>query len=119
MHECPRSGRRIGSASWRSGSRTHRWSSCEYLMSDQSLKSRLRGGEICKGTFLLFLVGGDVAQFLAGLGFDYFILDLEHSAFYVGPVRETIRAARAAGIAPIVRVPEVQYHVVTRVLDAG
>ena len=67
-------------------------------MIDRSLKARLRGGEICKGTFLLFLVGGDVAQFLAGLGFDYFILDLEHSAFYVGPVRETIRAARAAGI---------------------
>jgi 2-keto-3-deoxy-L-rhamnonate aldolase RhmA len=88
-------------------------------MSDWSLKSRLRGGEICKGTFLLFLVGGDVAQFLAGLGFDYFIVDLEHSAFDLGPVRETIRAARAAGIAPIVRVPEVQYHLVARVLDAG
>ena len=50
-------------------------------MSDRSLKSRLRRGEIGTGTFLLFLAGGDVAQFLAGLGFDYFILDLEHSAF--------------------------------------
>lgn len=88
-------------------------------MSDPSLKSRLRSGEICKGTFLLFLAGGDVAQCLAGLGFDYFILDLEHSSFDLGPVRQTILAARAAGIAPIVRVPEVQYHLVARVLDAG
>jgi 2-keto-3-deoxy-L-rhamnonate aldolase RhmA len=88
-------------------------------MSDRSLKSRLRDGEICKGTFLLFLVGGDVAQFLAGLGFDYFILDMEHSSFDLGPARETIRAARAAGIAPIVRVAEAQYHLVARVLDAG
>jgi 2-keto-3-deoxy-L-rhamnonate aldolase RhmA len=88
-------------------------------MSDRSLKSRLHRAEICKGTFLLFLVGGDVAQCLAGLGFDYFILDLEHSSFDLGPVRETILAARASGIAPIVRVPEVQYHLVARVLDAG
>src|SRR5436305_3006893 len=88
-------------------------------MSNEFLKSRLRGGETCKGTFLLFLVGGDVVQCLAGLGFDYFILDLEHSSLDVGPVREMIRTARAAGIAPIVRVPEVQYHLVARVLDAG
>jgi 2-keto-3-deoxy-L-rhamnonate aldolase RhmA len=88
-------------------------------VSDRSLTSRLRNGEICKGTFLLFLVGGDVAQFMAGMGFDYLILDLEHSAFDLGPVRETILAARASGIAPIVRVPEVQYHLVARVLDAG
>jgi 2-keto-3-deoxy-L-rhamnonate aldolase RhmA len=88
-------------------------------MSDRSLKSRLRSGEICKGTFLLFLLGGDVVQCLAGLGFDYLILDLEHSSLDLGPVREMIRTARASGIAPIVRMPEVQYHLVARVLDAG
>jgi hypothetical protein len=34
----------------------------------------LRDGEICKGTFLLFLAGGDVVQCLSGLGFDFLIL---------------------------------------------
>jgi len=43
-------------------------------LSDQFLKSRLRDGEICKGTFLLFLAGGDVVQCLSGLGFDFLIL---------------------------------------------
>jgi 2-keto-3-deoxy-L-rhamnonate aldolase RhmA len=88
-------------------------------MNERSLKARLRGGEICKGTFLLFLAGGDVAQFLAGLGFDFFILDMEHSAFDFGLVRETILAARASGIASIVRVPEAQYPLIARVLDSG
>lgn len=88
-------------------------------MTDASLKERLRNGEVCAGTFLLFLAGGDVVEFLAGLGFSYFFLDLEHSAFDLGRVRETILAARAHGIAPLVRVPEIQYHLVTRVLDAG
>jgi 2-keto-3-deoxy-L-rhamnonate aldolase RhmA len=88
-------------------------------MSGAGLKDRARSGEVCTGTFLLFLAGGDVVQFLAGLGFDYFFLDTEHSTFDLPRVRETILAAQAYGIAPIVRIPELQYHLVTRVLDAG
>jgi 2-dehydro-3-deoxyglucarate aldolase/4-hydroxy-2-oxoheptanedioate aldolase len=83
------------------------------------LKERLRRGETCCGTFLLFLGGGDVAEFFAGLGFDYLFLDMEHGAFDLSRIRETILAARASGIAPIVRVSEPQYHLITRVLDAG
>jgi 2-keto-3-deoxy-L-rhamnonate aldolase RhmA len=40
------------------------------------LKQRLQEGEICRGAFLGLLAGGPAAQFLAGQGFDYFILDL-------------------------------------------
>jgi 2-keto-3-deoxy-L-rhamnonate aldolase RhmA len=83
------------------------------------LKERLLRGETCTGTFLLFLSGGDVAEFFAGLGFDYLFLDMEHGSLDLARVRETILAARAYGVAPIVRVPEVQYHFVTRALDAG
>src|SRR5437868_14730331 len=68
------------------------------------LKQRLQGGEICRGAFLGLLVGGPAAQFLAGQGFDYFILDLEHYTFDETTVREMIIGARAAGIAPILRV---------------
>ncbi|MEW6753525.1 MAG: aldolase/citrate lyase family protein, partial [Candidatus Latescibacterota bacterium] len=88
-------------------------------MSAPSLKERLAGGQVCTGTFVLFLAGGDVAQCLAGLGFDYFILDTEHSAFDLRDVRQTVLAARASGIAPLVRVPDVHYDLVARVLDAG
>ena len=84
-----------------------------------SLKARLVAGDRCKGTFALFSSGGDFAQFLAGLGFDFFILDLEHSMFDLGTTRETILAARAAGLATIVRIPEAAYHFAARVLDAG
>lgn len=83
------------------------------------LKQRLQRGETCTGTFLLFLAGGDVAEFFAGLGFDYLFLDMEHGSFDLARMRETILAARGYGVSPIVRVPEVQYHLVARVLDAG
>jgi 2-keto-3-deoxy-L-rhamnonate aldolase RhmA len=84
-----------------------------------TLKQRLRNGECCRGTFVLFSGGGDFALFLAGLGFDYFIFDLEHSMFDLSRTRETILAARSAGLATIVRIPEMAYHFAARVLDAG
>src|SRR5688572_10780886 len=84
-----------------------------------SLKARLANGEYCKGTFALFSAGGDFALFLAGLGFDYVIFDLEHSMFDLSTTRETILAARAAGVATIVRIPEIAYHFAARSLDAG
>lgn len=88
-------------------------------MQKRSLKERLRSGEICTGTFLLFLSGGDVVQFFAGLGFDYLILDMEHGSMDLARARETILCARAFGISPLVRVAEPNYGLITRALDAG
>jgi 2-keto-3-deoxy-L-rhamnonate aldolase RhmA len=88
-------------------------------MTKRPLKERLRNGEICTGTFLLFLSGGDIAQFFAGAGFDYLIIDMEHGSIDHARARETILAARACGVAPLVRVAEAQYSLVTRALDAG
>jgi 2-dehydro-3-deoxyglucarate aldolase/4-hydroxy-2-oxoheptanedioate aldolase len=82
------------------------------------LKQRLQDGTICRGAFLGLLAGGPAAQFLAGQGFDFFILDLEHYTFDETTVREMIIAARAAGIAPLLRVGEPNQQV-TRWLDAG
>jgi 2-keto-3-deoxy-L-rhamnonate aldolase RhmA len=82
------------------------------------LKQRLQEGQICRGAFLGLLAGGPAAQFLAGQGFDYFILDLEHYTFDETTVREMIIAARAAGIAPLLRVGEPTQQV-TRWLDTG
>ena len=88
-------------------------------MATRPLKERLRSGEICTGTFLLFLSGGDVVQFFAGVGFDYLIIDMEHASLDLSRAREMMLVARACGVAPIVRVSEAQYTLVTRALDAG
>ena len=83
------------------------------------LKQRLGQGEICTGTFMIFLAGGDFAQFLAARGLDFFYLCMEHSAFDMSLARETIMGARASGIAPLVRVAQAEYHLIARVLDIG
>jgi 2-keto-3-deoxy-L-rhamnonate aldolase RhmA len=82
------------------------------------LKQRMKDGEACRGAFLGLLAGGPAAQFLAGQGFDFFILDLEHYTFDEATVREMIIAARGAGIAPILRVGEPNQQV-TRWLGIG
>jgi 2-keto-3-deoxy-L-rhamnonate aldolase RhmA len=88
-------------------------------MMKRSLKERLKNGELCTGTFLLLLSGGDVVQFFAGLGLDYLILDMEHRSVDDARARETLLIARALGLAGLVRVSEVHYSLVTRALDAG
>src|SRR5688572_16862729 len=88
-------------------------------MMNRSLKERLKSGELCTGTFLLILSGGDVVQFFAGLGLDYLILDMEHAWVDHARARETLLIARASGMAGLVRVSEVHYSLVTRALDAG
>jgi 4-hydroxy-2-oxoheptanedioate aldolase len=89
------------------------------ILNKPPLKQRLENGETCTGTFLLFLSGGDVVQFFAGLGFDYLILDMEHGSMDLPRARESILAARAHGVAAIVRVAEANYSLITRALDAG
>ena len=83
------------------------------------LKERLRRGKTCTGTFLLFLAGGDVAEFFAGLGFDYLFLDMEHGSFDLARSARPSWRRAPTGWRPSCGCPEVQYHLVTRALDAG
>jgi 2-dehydro-3-deoxyglucarate aldolase/4-hydroxy-2-oxoheptanedioate aldolase len=47
------------------------------------------------------------------------MLDMEHGAFDLETAAEIIRAARLAGIAPLVRVAGPQYELIGRILDQG
>jgi 2-keto-3-deoxy-L-rhamnonate aldolase RhmA len=52
-------------------------------------------------------------------GFDFIVLDAEHALLSLSDLNHMILAARALGIAPIVRVPDHGYGDVQRILDAG
>lgn len=56
---------------------------------------------------------------LAQAGLDWVILDWEHGAFSLETVAGLSRAAREAGLTPIVRPPELRYAWITQPLDAG
>lgn len=58
-------------------------------------------------------------ELIALAGFDFVVIDLEHSAMSVESAFRHIGVARLAGVSPLVRVPNLDGGLVSRVLDAG
>lgn len=83
------------------------------------MKASLKRGEVLIGTFVLEFGGSAIATLLANAGADFIIADLEHSSFSIETVGRIIRDARGANLPCIVRVPVLERHFVSRVLDAG
>jgi 2-dehydro-3-deoxyglucarate aldolase/4-hydroxy-2-oxoheptanedioate aldolase len=77
-----------------------------------------RGGTVC-GSEISAFPCAEIPRLYAQAGFEFVFIDLEHTAFALDRVAELIRAARAEGIVPLVRVPQAEYAWVARVLDLG
>lgn len=58
-------------------------------------------------------------EILGYAGYDFVILDMEHGPNGLETMQGLIRAAEFAGIVPIVRVPEDEMTMISRVLDIG
>lgn len=83
------------------------------------MKASLKRGEVLIGTFVLEFGGSAIATLLASAGADFVIADLEHSSFSIETVGRIVRDARGANLPCVVRVPVLERHFVSRVLDAG
>jgi 2-keto-3-deoxy-L-rhamnonate aldolase RhmA len=78
---------------------------------------KLRAGENAIG-FSMGFHSPETIEMMAAMGFDYVTLDLEHAAFDASAVSESIRAADAYDITPIVRTPS-DRDLILRLLNAG
>ncbi len=82
-----------------------------------SFKSRLAAGELLLGT-MVTLPTASTAEILAGVGFDWLLIDGEH-----GPLetRETLAILQAVGekVPCLVRVPEAAEVAIKKMLDLG
>jgi 2-keto-3-deoxy-L-rhamnonate aldolase RhmA len=58
-------------------------------------------------------------QIASNAGAEFIIFDMEHGGVGIDMLKAQIAFARGAGVAPVVRVPGVAYHLVAPVLDAG
>lgn len=79
-------------------------------------RARLEGHERLLGTFLKTATG-HATEILAGAGFDFVVVDAEHAPFSRGDIDNLMLAARAAGIASVVRVPDESQ--ILNALDCG
>jgi len=82
---------------------------------DQRMPALLRGGSRVRGIFSALPSPG-LVEMCGYAGFDFIIIDNEHGAADLGTTEHLLRAARAAGIVPLVRCLP---HDIARVLDMG
>jgi len=84
-----------------------------------NLKARLKSGESILGTMITVFDNPEIAKMLKVCGFDYFVIDCEHGAFDYSRVANILAIAREAGIAGIIRIPEVKREVVLKYMEMG
>jgi 2-keto-3-deoxy-L-rhamnonate aldolase RhmA len=82
-------------------------------------RERLEKGELSIGIGLRQARTVDIAPIMVQAGYDWLFIDLEHNAMTLDMAVQISVAANAAGISPIVRVPNGQYDMATRALDGG
>src|SRR5215469_6647563 len=83
------------------------------------VKHALKQGKLQLGCSFAQLRSPAVATILGKAGLDWCYLDAEHGPFDLETLQDLCRAAIAAGMAPIARIADVQYHLVARTLDCG
>ena len=59
------------------------------------------------------------ASIAANAGAEFVLFDMEHGGVGIDTLKAQIAFARGTGIAPLVRVPGLAYHLIAPVLDAG
>ena len=85
---------------------------------NQTFKQRLASGEAVFGSFA-FLACPDIVEIMGMAGFDYVIIDLEHSPKDWSSVANMIRAAELYGMATLIRVRENTEKAILEALELG
>jgi len=88
-------------------------------MRTNKTRERLSKGETAFGCGLQCYRSPEVARAFAAAGFDYVFIDMEHGSYNLETVHDMITASLETGITPIVRVAELLYSLVARLLDSG
>lgn len=88
-------------------------------MTDRPIRARLHAGERLYGTMAFELFTPGLTAVLADCGYDFVILDMEHSGVGIDTIKQQIAFARGLPLTVWVRVPEKSYAAVATVLDAG
>jgi 2-keto-3-deoxy-L-rhamnonate aldolase RhmA len=83
------------------------------------VKQKLRSNSVVLGQMVLELFTPGIAPMLAAAGLEFVIYDMEHGRCDLALAAELILSAKAAGLVPIVRVPDSRMAPLSRVLDLG
>lgn len=88
-------------------------------MNGTELRAKMRGGERVYGTMVSLIRNTRWANIYGRLGFDYVIVDTEHSPTGRSEAADLAAALLHVGICPVIRVPTTEPHQTIMGLDAG
>ncbi len=83
-----------------------------------SLKQKMRSGQQTVGSWIT-LAHPAIAEIMARAGFDWLVVDLEHSVITIREAEELIRTISLCGATPLVRLTANDAAQIKRVMDAG
>jgi len=88
-------------------------------LKENRVKRSLKAGQVCIGSMVSSFRTPQIAQIYAVHGWDYLIMDTEHSFFDYGSLADIFTVARTEEIVPLVRVTVPTYPYLARALDVG
>ncbi|MCH7230780.1 aldolase/citrate lyase family protein [Glycomyces sp. L485] len=88
------------------------------MLKPNAVKAKLRDGQEVYGLFCS-IPAPALVEIIGCAGYDFVILDSEHTLVDPEGLENLIRAAEAVGMTPFVRVPESDAGAILRALDAG
>lgn len=83
-----------------------------------SLKTRINNNELTVGSWVTF-TDTSIAEIMAKAGFDWLVVDMEHSAITLNEAQQLVQVIDLCGVPPLVRVEENNPTIIKRVMDAG
>ena len=87
-------------------------------MEYNKILKKINSNEVAIGLNLA-LNSPHLIEFFGSLGFDWVFIDCEHGSMTDSEAENMIRAADLYGMAPVVRVPGNEPHIILKMLDAG
>jgi len=88
------------------------------MFEGKKLREKLHSGQICLGTWVTS-TDPCVTELLCGSGFDFIIIDTEHTALDTELVQHCLMATKGSDVAPMVRVAWNDPVLIKHVLDVG
>jgi 2-keto-3-deoxy-L-rhamnonate aldolase RhmA len=87
-------------------------------MISNTLKQRLQKRETTIGSWIT-LGHTSIAEIMAKAGFEWLVVDMEHSVITLDIAQQLIQIIEGCGVVPLVRVGENNPNIIKRVMDAG
>jgi len=82
------------------------------------IKQKVKENKLVLGSWLA-LAHPSIAEIMAKAGFDFIVIDMEHSGIGIADAQLMIQIIELSGSTPLVRVPSNDEVIIKRVMDAG